>query len=234
MTDLPSIEDVKNAILVVRNERVILANDLAGFYNKTVSAFNQAVTRNSALFDEYRFQLTDREVAVLQSQNVISKPSGSGGRRVNPWVYNNYGVVIASTLFKNERSIQITRMMTEAFVESASQTAIPKSALDGDVLPPRDGAPVLQLRAENLRVLAEDILEQGTRSLIDYVRNPQTKRQQAVASIMKTLAETEMETTKTQQQALKLRIAQRLSDRDFDTDDEKRDLLELLNAMKGD
>ena len=144
------------------------------------------------------------------------------------------GVVIASTLFKNERSIQITRMMTEAFVESASQTAIPKSALDGDVLPPSDGASALPLRAEDLRVLAEDILEQGTRSLIDYVRNPQTKRQQAVASIMKTLAETEMETTKTQQQALKLRIAQRLSDRDFDTDDEKRDLLELLNAMKGD
>ena len=71
--NLPSAHEVQNAIHRVRGTRVVLAEDLAQFYGKSVSAFNQAVSRNTDLFEGYRFQLTDAEVADLQSQNVISK-----------------------------------------------------------------------------------------------------------------------------------------------------------------
>lgn len=227
---LPSAQDVQNAIQTLRGTRVVLANDLADFYGKSVSAFNQAVTRNQALFEGYRFQLTNDEVAALQSQNVIPKPTGRGGRRSNPWVYTDYGVAIASTLFKDPRAIRITRMITEAFVDgSRSLAEQPQSA--PQILPPKDQTPVLP-NAEQLRTLAEAILDSGQQSLVDYVASPTTKRQQAVAAIMKTLAETATESVRTQQQRLRLQIAQRLAQGDYTDDEDRKGLLDLLNAMK--
>ncbi|MBM2323107.1 MULTISPECIES: ORF6N domain-containing protein [Marivita] len=70
---LPSTEHIANAIHRIRDVRVVLAEDLANFYGKSVSAFNQAVARNDALFEGYRFQLTNEEVQALESRNVIAK-----------------------------------------------------------------------------------------------------------------------------------------------------------------
>lgn len=234
MTDtatLPTQAEVKASIQTLRRQRVVLAEDLARFYGKSVSAFNQAVKRNAALFDGYRFQLTDQEVADLQSQNVISKPAGRGGRRVNPWVYNDYGVVIASTLFRDARAIRITRMITEAFVDAANTLVeVPRAA--PDILPPdQGGAPVLP-NGEELRELAEAILDSGRQSLVDYVASPTTKRRQAVAAIMKTLAETAGEEVRTAQERLRLQIAERLAHGEYADDADRKSLLELLQAMK--
>ncbi|WP_170347322.1 ORF6N domain-containing protein [Ruegeria atlantica] len=230
--NLPSTHEVQSAIHQVRGTRVVLAEDLARFYGKSVSAFNQAVSRNKDLFEGYRFQLTDAEVADLQSQNVIPKPKGRGGRRVNPWVYTDYGVAIASTLFKDPRAIKITRMITEAFVDGANALAeTPRSA--PEILPPEGTPAPLLPSGDQLRALAESILDSGQQSLVDYIANPTTKRQQAVAVIMKTLAETAGEEVRTQQERLRLSIAERLAAGDYADDDDRKGLLDLLNAMKG-
>ncbi|WP_170601208.1 ORF6N domain-containing protein [Ruegeria arenilitoris] len=230
--NLPSTHEVQSAIHRVRGTRVVLAEDLARFYGKSVSAFNQAVSRNKDLFEGYRFQLTDAEVADLISRNVISKPKGRGGRRVNPWVYTDYGVAIASTLFKDPRAIKITRMITEAFVDGANALAeTPRSA--PEILPPEGTPAPLLPNGEQLRALAENILDSGQQSLVDYIANPTTKRQQAVAVIMKTLAETAGEEVRTQHERLRLRIAERLAAGDYADDDDRKRLIELLQAMKG-
>ncbi|WP_170530039.1 ORF6N domain-containing protein [Ruegeria arenilitoris] len=230
--NLPSTHEVQSAIHRVRGTRVVLAEDLAQFYGKSVSAFNQAVSRNKDLFEGYRFQLTDDEVADLISRNVISKPKGRGGRRVNPWVYTDYGVAIASTLFKDPRAIKITRMITEAFVDGANALAeTPHSA--PEILPPEGTPAPLLPNGEQLRALAENILDSGQQSLVDYIANPTTKRQQAVAVIMKTLAETAGEEVRTQHERLRLRIAERLAAGDYADDDDRKRLIELLQAMKG-
>ncbi|WP_170510832.1 ORF6N domain-containing protein [Ruegeria arenilitoris] len=230
--NLPSTHEVQSAIHRVRGTRVVLAEDLARFYGKTVSAFNQAVSRNKDLFEGYRFQLTDAEVADLTSRNVISKPKGRGGRRVNPWVYTDYGVAIASTLFKDPRAIKITRMITEAFVDGANALAeTPRSA--PEILPPEGTPAPLLPNGEQLRALAENILDSGQQSLVDYIANPTTKRQQAVAVIMKTLAETAGEEVRTQHERLRLRIAERLAAGNYADDDDRKRLIELLQAMKG-
>ncbi|UWR03527.1 ORF6N domain-containing protein [Ruegeria conchae] len=229
---LPSTHEVQSAIHRVRGTRVVLAEDLAQFYGKSVSAFNQAVSRNKDLFEGYRFQLNDTEVADLQSQNVISKSKGRGGRRVNPWVYTDYGVAIASALFKDPRAIRITRMITEAFVDGANALAeTPRSV--PEILPPTDAPTPLLPNGDQLREMAENILDSGQQSLVDYIANPTTKRQQAVAMIMKTLAETAGEEIRTQQERLRLRIAERLATGDYTNDDDRKRLLELLQAMKG-
>ncbi len=228
---LPSADEVQSAIHKVRGARVVLAEDLAQFYGKSVSAFNQAVSRNTDLFEGYRFQLTDAEVADLTSQNVISKPKGRGGRRVNPWVYTDYGVAIASALFKDPRAIKITRMITEAFVDGANALVEAPRSMP-EILPPKDAHPPLLPNGAQLRDLAENILDSGQQSLVDYIANPTTKRQQAVAAIMKTLAETAGQEVRTQHDQLRLQIAQRLASGDYADDDDRMRLLELLNAMK--
>ncbi len=229
---LPSTHEVHSAIHRVRGTRVVLAEDLAQFYGKSVSAFNQAVSRNKDLFEGYRFQLTDAEVADLQSQNVISKPKGRGGRRVNPWVYTDYGVAIASALFKDPRAIRITRMITEAFVDGANaMVEVPRST--PEILPPANAPAPLLPNGDQLRNLAENILDSGQQSLVDYIATPTTQRQQAVATIMKTLAETAGEEVRTQQERLRLRIAERLATGDYTDDDDRKGLIELLRAMKG-
>lgn len=228
---LPSTERIANAIHRIRDVRVVLAEDLANFYGKSVSAFNQAVSRNEALFEGYRFQLTNDEVKALESQNVIAKSEGRGGRRVNPWVYTDYGVAIASTLFKDKRAIRITRMITEAFVDGANAAKLLDPGKQ-DVLPPASDTIPFLTNGDHLRVLAESILDSGQKSLVDFVANPTTKRQQAIAAIMKTLAETASEDVRTQQERLRLRIAERLASKDYPDDDDRKGLLDLLNVMK--
>jgi hypothetical protein len=49
---------------------------------------------------------------------------------------------------------------------------------------------------------------------------------------MKTLAETASEDVRTQQERLRLRIAERLASKDYADDDDRKGLLDLLNAMK--
>lgn len=229
--NLPTPREVNAAIQKVRGTRVVLAEDLARFYGKSVSAFNQAVSRNKALFEGYRFQLTDDEVTSLQSQNVIAKPKGRGGRRVNPWVYTDYGVAIASALFRDPRAIAITRMITEAFVDGANALGETPRTLP-EVLPPEPAPAPLLPNGDQLRALAETILDSGQQSLVDYIANPTTKRQQAVAAIMKSLAETASEDVRTQQERLRLTIAERLARGDYTDDDDRKRLLELLHAMK--
>lgn len=232
-TPLPTSADIKSAIQRVRGLRVVLDADLAKFYGKSVSAFNQAVKRNAERFEGYRFQLTDAEVAALQSQNVIAKPKGRGGRRSNPWVYNDYGVVIASTLFREPRAVTITRMLTEAFVDAAALVA-ETPATAPEILPPakRDRRALPGLSGDELRALAENILSSGEKGLLDWIRSPTTERQKAVAATMKTLAETSGVEVKNEQERLRLSIARRLADGDYTTDADRQTLLDLLHALK--
>lgn len=66
-----------------------------------------------------------------------------------------------------------------------------------EILPPEGASAPLLPNGEQLRDLAENILDSGQQSLVDYIANPTTKRKQAVAAIMKTLAETAGEDVRT-------------------------------------
>ena len=71
-------------------------------------------------------------------------------------------------------------MITEAFVDGANALAeTPRSA--PEILPPEGTSAPLLPNGDQLRALAENILDSGQQSLVDYIANPTTKRQQAVA-----------------------------------------------------
>ena len=68
-------EDIEGKIYTVRGQRVIMDRDLAALYGIPTFRFNEAVKRNQKRFpDDFMFQLTAQEYAVLTSQFAMSKP----------------------------------------------------------------------------------------------------------------------------------------------------------------
>ena len=83
MTDsssLVSSETIGSRILWLRKEKVLLSSHLAELYGVETRALNQAVKRNIDRFPEdFMFQLTEEEVGLLVSQNVIPHKKYFGG-----------------------------------------------------------------------------------------------------------------------------------------------------------
>jgi len=92
-------------ILVIRGQKVILDQDLASLYRVTTVSLNQAVRRNPTRFPT-RFVLvvTRKEVAILISQNVISK-IGRGGATKPPMAFTEHGALMVASFLNSARTI---------------------------------------------------------------------------------------------------------------------------------
>lgn len=62
------------------------------------------------------FQLNREEWAILRSQTVISKPSGSGGRRYAPYAFTEQGVAMLSSVLRSGLAVEINIEIMRAFV----------------------------------------------------------------------------------------------------------------------
>lgn len=139
---------IARSVITVRSVPVMLASDLAEFFDTSVAAVNQYRTRNAAKFTEdYAFQLTSQEWSALKSQNVISK-SGRGGARYAPWAYTEHGVAMISMGMTSEKAVRLSKVIIDTFV------ALRRGALPAERTLP--SAAVVQHR----RSLQEKILGQ--------------------------------------------------------------------------
>ena len=69
----PAIARIESRILLVRGQKVMLDADLAELYAVTTKQLNEQVRRNLERFpDDFCFQLTNQEVAILRSQFATS------------------------------------------------------------------------------------------------------------------------------------------------------------------
>jgi ORF6N domain len=112
-----SVEQITQSILVFRGHKLLLDEDLAILYGVTTKVLLQAVKRNIGRFPEdFMFQLTAAEWAVLRSQFVTSKLQ-HGGRRYTPYVFTEQGVAMLSSVLNSERAIAINIEIMRAFVK---------------------------------------------------------------------------------------------------------------------
>ena len=111
-------ERIESLILLVRGEKVMLDTDLARLYGPATKRLNERVRRNLNRFPpDFMFELTDREVAALRSQDATSKRSGRGGRRYLPLVFTEQGVAMLSSVLKSECAVEVNIMIMRAFVK---------------------------------------------------------------------------------------------------------------------
>ena len=107
---------IESLIYIIREERVMLDQDLAALYEVETKALIQAVQRNIGRFPpDFMFQLSFQEFTALRSQIVTSK--GRGGRRTAPYAFTEHGVAMLSSVLRSERAVEINIEIIRAFVK---------------------------------------------------------------------------------------------------------------------
>ena len=98
-------EIVMDKIYMIRNQKVMLDQDLAELYGVETKRLNEQVTRNSDRFPEdFMFRLDEHEFSNLKSQFATSS---WGGRRTLPYAFTEHGVLMLSSILNSKQAIQV-------------------------------------------------------------------------------------------------------------------------------
>lgn len=109
------IAGVQARIFVLPNRPpFMIAADLAEVYGTSVSALNQAVSRNLDRFPgDFMFTLSEAEMSELKSQNVISTKAN----RALPVGFTHAGALMLSAVLKTPIAAQVSVVVHRAFAE---------------------------------------------------------------------------------------------------------------------
>ena len=114
--ELIAAPTIESRILVVRDRRVLLDEDLAELYGVETKRLVEQVKRNIERFPaDFMFQLDKTEAAALRSQIATSNP-GRGGRRYAPYVFTEQGVAMLSSVLRSERAVRVNIEIMRVFV----------------------------------------------------------------------------------------------------------------------
>jgi hypothetical protein len=119
--------DIKGLIFTVRDTQVLLDSDVAMLYGYETKRINETASRNKRRFpDTFRFKLTAEEasriagtrpdIVSLRSQFATLKKRGTH-RKYTPYVYTEQGIGMLSGLLKNDKGIDVSIGIMNAFVE---------------------------------------------------------------------------------------------------------------------
>jgi hypothetical protein len=110
------IERIASAILMLRDQRVMLDYDLAVLYGVETRALKQAVRRNPDRFpNDFMFELSEQEIDTVVSQFVIPNRRRFGGAK--PMAFTEQGIAMLSSVLNNERAIKVNIAIMRAFVK---------------------------------------------------------------------------------------------------------------------
>ncbi len=102
MSDIVKIEDLKDLIIEIRGEKVLIDADVAVIYGVETKRINEAVKNNPDKFpQDYMFELSDAEFAVLRTKFSTTKFSKT---RVMPKAFTEKGLYRIATILKSGRS----------------------------------------------------------------------------------------------------------------------------------
>jgi hypothetical protein len=109
-------EKIISKIYQLRNKSVMLDRDLAELYDVKAYRLREQVKRNINRFPEnFMFQLTEKEVELMVSQNAIPSKQHLGGYL--PYAFTEHGVLQLSNVLKSERANLISIKIIELFVK---------------------------------------------------------------------------------------------------------------------
>ena len=108
-------ERIASKILFIREEKIILDFHLAELYGTETRALKQAVKRNIDRFpSDFMFELTEDEINIMVSQNVIPSKSYLGG--AIPYAFTETGVAMLSSVLKSKQAVDINIAIMRTFV----------------------------------------------------------------------------------------------------------------------
>jgi len=108
-------ERILNKIILIREEKIILDVHLAELYGVETRTLKQAVRRNLDRFpDDFMYELTDKEIDTVVSQNVIPHKKYFGG--ATPYAFTETGVAMLSSILKSGRAVEMNIAIMRTFV----------------------------------------------------------------------------------------------------------------------
>ncbi len=107
---------IQSKIIQIRGRKVILDKDIALLYDVKPIVLRQQIKRNPDRFPEdFMFTLTEAEIKILVSQNVIPSKSYFGGSY--PYVFTEQGVAMLSSVINSKYSIQVNIQIMRTFTK---------------------------------------------------------------------------------------------------------------------
>ena len=107
--------EIRQRIKTIRDVQVMLDRDLAELYGVSVSALNQAVSRNSERFpDNFMFRVKKGEIAQLITDCDKLAKIRYWPEYVN--VFTEQGIAMLSAVLRSETAIQVSIQIINVFV----------------------------------------------------------------------------------------------------------------------
>jgi ORF6N domain len=124
-----SEQQIENAILLLRGDKVLLDADLARLYGVTTRALNQAVKRNRSRFpDDFMFRLSAAETRLLNRSQNVTGSQKHRDPRYPPYAFTEQGVAMLSSVLRSDRAVQVTsKSCGPSFASEKSWLPMPKS-----------------------------------------------------------------------------------------------------------
>jgi len=108
------VERIKQSIVLIRGQKVMLDRDLANLYEVETRVLNQAVRRNIKRFPEdFMFALTRDEI--MRISQIVTSSDIKYAKRVH--AFTEQGVAMLSSVLKSERAIEVNIAIMRAFVQ---------------------------------------------------------------------------------------------------------------------
>jgi len=105
-----------NKIYLIKGQKVMLDRDLAELFGTIPIRLREQVKRNIDRFPKnFMFQLTEKETAIMVSQNAIPSKQHLGGSL--PLVFTEHGVLMLANVLKNKTAVQVSIRIIEVFVK---------------------------------------------------------------------------------------------------------------------
>lgn len=109
------IEDIKDLIVELNGEKVIVDKDIASLYGVETKRINEAVKNNPDKFpDTYMYKTSNKEFEYLRSKFTTTKFSKT---RTNPTVFTEKGLYMIATILKSKKAVEATFVIIETFAK---------------------------------------------------------------------------------------------------------------------
>ena len=114
--EIIKFETLENKLIKHNNELVLLDKDVAKLYEIEPKKLRQQLKRNIEKFPkDYAYQLSEKELDTMVSQNVTPSKQSFGGSL--PYVFTEKGLYMVATILKSKQALNATFTIIETFAK---------------------------------------------------------------------------------------------------------------------
>jgi hypothetical protein len=107
-TDVVSVEQITQSILVFRSHKVLLDAELAELYGVPTKALNQAVKRNTERFPpDFMFRLSHADAEALNRSQSVTGSQKHRDPRFPPYAFTEHGAMMAAMILNSPRAVEM-------------------------------------------------------------------------------------------------------------------------------